>query len=202
MPSTTVFWFYLEIAHQCLFVRMAVEYLVFYRTGPSDGLDREYYHLQSLLVAMGNISKILWPVMRRGDKEGNDLRKARGRELREAIGIRRDSVLRSRVLRDTFEHLDERMDKWFGATKRSGFADRGIGSMEGVVNPRPEDRIRTFIPKTWTVVFCGKEFQLSPSIKAVCDLYDAVQKRISQPGHENRLLPGKIENEIDNAKKK
>jgi hypothetical protein len=89
------------------------------------------------------------------------------------------------------------MDKWFGATKRSWFADRGIGSMEGVINPRPEDRIRLFIPKTWTVVFCGKEFQLAPSIKAVCDLYDAVQKRISQPGHEIKLFRAEIEDEID-----
>jgi hypothetical protein len=52
------------------------------------------------------------------------------------------------------------------------------------------------------VVFCGKEFQLSPSIKAVWDLYGAVQKRISQPGHEIRLLPAEIEEEIDNAIKK
>jgi hypothetical protein len=199
MPTLAVFWFYQEIAHQCQFARMSIEYLISCRTRTSDGLSREYYHVQSLLVAMGNISKILWPIMKRGDKNGNELRKARGNELRESLGIKRDSALRNRELRDTFEHFDERMDKWFGATDRQRFSDRNIGSWEGVIIPRAEDRLRTFIPETWTIIYCGKEFQLSPAIKAICELYDAAQRKMCQPGKEIRLLPAEIEEEIGAA---
>jgi bifunctional DNA-binding transcriptional regulator/antitoxin component of YhaV-PrlF toxin-antitoxin module len=197
MPSLAVFWFYQEIAHQCQFVRMSIEYLISCRTRTSNGLSREYYHVQSLLIALGNISKILWPIMKRGDKKGNELRKARGKELREALGIKHGSALESRVLRDTFEHLDERMDKWFGAADRRGFSDKNVGSMEGVIIPRAEDKLRTFIPETWTIVYCGKEFKLSPAIKAVCELYDAVQRKTCQPGKEEKLLSVEIMKDID-----
>lgn len=196
MPSLTVFWFYQEIAHQCMFAKMSIEYLISCRTRTSNGLNREYYHIQSLLVALGNISKILWPIMKRGDKKGNELRKARGKELREALGIKHGSALESRLLRDTFEHFDERMDKWFGAADRWRFSDRNVGSM---LESMAEDKLRTFIPKAWTIIYCEKEFKLSPAIKAVCELYDAVQRKIGQPGKERKLLSEEIAKEINDA---
>lgn len=199
MTSMAAFWFYQELAHQCLLVKMAVEYLISCRTRPSDGLNREYYHLQCLLVALGNISKILWPPMKRGNKELCELQKDRGSELIKTLNIKNGSILKRRMLRNTFEHLDERMDKWHSVTKRNGFSDWNVGSMESAFIPRPEEQIRTFIPDKWIVVYCGEEFQLAPFIKEVVFLFDAVQKRIGQPGHEIKLLSAEIENEIDNA---
>ena len=210
MPSLAVFWFYQEIEHQCMFVKMAVEDIVSCRTADNKGLFREYYYLQVLLSSLGNISKILWPIAKKKNKVSTaspstpcspllQLREARGRELREALNIKTGSPLKSRKLRDTFEHFDERMDEWFRKTERHGFSDRNVGSFEGTTVPRPSERLRTFVPETWTMVYCGREFKLSPTIRAVCGLYAEIQLKICQPGKHRGLLSEDILQELIEA---
>jgi hypothetical protein len=116
MTSLAMFWFYQEIEHQCMFVKMAVEDIISCRTTDTRGLFREYYYIQVLLSALGNISKTLWPIGRNKNNKITELRETRGNELREALNIKNNSPLKSRKLRDTFEHFDERMDEWFGKT--------------------------------------------------------------------------------------
>ena len=182
-----------------MFVKMAVEDIISCRTTDTRGLFREYYYIQVLLSALGNISKILWPIGRNKDTELLELRKARGRDLREALNIKDDSPLESRKLRDIFEHFDEKMDEWFRKTERHGFSDRNVGSLEGVTVPRPSERLRTFVPETWTIVYCGREFKLSPAIRAVCGLYDEIQLNICQPGKHRDLLSEDILKELIEA---
>jgi hypothetical protein len=171
---------------------MAIEDLNTCRTKNTIGLNREYYFLQSLLTALGNISKMLWPIIKRNDEEGNELRRARGNELRKALNVKDDSALKNRALRDLFEHFDERMDEWFGADDRRGFSDRNVGSMEGVIVPSGIEPLRTFVPKTWTLIFRKKEFKLYPAIEAVNELCEAVQSKIGQPGKRIKRLPGEV----------
>jgi len=154
------------------------------RTTNTTGLNREYYFLQSLLTALGNISKILWPIEKRNDKRGNELRKA--------LNVKDDSALKNRELRNLFEHFDERMDEWFEAADRRGFSDRNVSSMEGVIVPSVIERLRTFVPETWTLIFREKEFKLYPAIEAVNELYEAVQSKIGQPGKRIKRLPGEV----------
>jgi hypothetical protein len=61
--------------------------------------------VQSILVAVGNISKILWP---------NEKYKIRGERLRELLKIEKDNLLSSRKFRNNFfEHYDERVEEYF-----------------------------------------------------------------------------------------
>jgi hypothetical protein len=184
------FYFVHELAEQCMFVRMAKIDLKACKAMDTHGLNRHYYFLQSLLTALGNISKILWPIMKKGDEQGNEIRETRGKELREALNVKGDSALRSRKLRDTFEHFDERMDTWFGAEERQRFSDRNVGSMEGVIIPSEKDRLRTFDTETWTLTCLGKKFELSPAIKEAYELYEAIQEKTGQPGKKVQPLPG------------
>ncbi len=199
MTSLPVFWFFQEIVHQCLFVRMAVEDIISCRTADTKGLCREYYYIQILLSAVGAISKILWPIERSMGKKLIELRRARGNELRQALNVKDDSPLKNRELRDIFEHFDERMDEWFQKTERRGFSDRNIGSFERVLMPPPSERLRIFISQTWTVIYCDKEFRLSPAIRAVHSLYDEVQHQTCKPGRIRKLFPDEIISELDEA---
>jgi hypothetical protein len=60
--------------------------------------------IQSILVAAGNASKLLWGSSR-GKEEEREL-------LREAAGVADDSPLKSRKIRNAFEHIDERLEDW------------------------------------------------------------------------------------------
>jgi hypothetical protein len=205
-----------------MFVKMAVEDIISCRTTDTRGLFREYYYIQVLLSALGNISKILWPIRKKksnlallsalgnifrtlwpiGRNKNNkitELREARGNELREALNIKTNSSLKSRALRDIFEHFDEKMDEWFRKTERPGFSDRNVGSFEGVTVPRSSERLRTFVPETWTIIYCGREFKLSPAIIAVCGLYAEIQLKICQPGKHRDLLSEDILQELIEA---
>jgi len=185
MMSLATFYFIQELAEQCMFVRMAKIDLKKCRRTDNYGLDREYYYLQSLLIALGNISKILWPIKQ---KNAN-----RGIELRTTLNIKDDSALKNRNLRNLFEHFDEKADEWFEDADRRGFSDRSVGSMEGINIPSEKDRLRVFVPETWTLTCLGKEYKLGPAIQAAYELYEAIQNTIGQPGKKVQPLPGEFD---------
>ncbi|MGA2532107.1 MAG: hypothetical protein ABSG19_03625 [Candidatus Aminicenantales bacterium] len=168
-----------------MFVKMAKIDLKKCRTTDNYGLDREYYYLQSLLIALGNISKILWPIKKKNEN--------RGIELRSALNVKDDSPLKNRDLRNLFEHFDEKVDEWFGAAERQGFSDRNVGSMEGVIIPSEKGRLRVFDPETWTLTCLGEEYKLGPVIQAAYELYEAIQNRVGQPGKKVQPLPGELD---------
>lgn len=60
--------------------------------------------IQSILIAAGNISKILWP---------QEKYKSRGEKLRELLYIDNSNPLSNRKFRNHFEHYDERIEKSF-----------------------------------------------------------------------------------------
>lgn len=61
--------------------------------------------IQSILVAAGNVSKILWPISKY---------KMRGQRLRQLLNVENNSILSNRKFRNAFfEHYDERVEEWF-----------------------------------------------------------------------------------------
>jgi len=184
MMSMATFYFIHELAEQCTFARMAKIDLKKCRTTNNFGLNREYYYLQSLLIALGNISRILWPIKKYENRRI---------ELRTILEVKDDSILRNRDLRNLFEHFDERADDWFAAEERRAFSDRNVGSKEGVATPSEKDRLRTFNPETWTLTCIGREFKLHPAIQAAYELYEKIQEKTGQPGKKVKPLPGEFD---------
>jgi hypothetical protein len=85
----------------------------------SHDADRIFRALQNVLNAGANISKLLW---------GQKGKRAEARKrLRESIGIHDDSPLRQVSMRNNFEHMDERIDRWWAESSRHNYADRTIG---------------------------------------------------------------------------
>lgn len=72
--------------------------------------------IQSILVAAGNVSKILLPP----DKKY----KLRGERLRQMLKVENDNVLLNRKFRNNFfEHYDSRIDEWFSNNPSAVYID-------------------------------------------------------------------------------
>src|ERR1700744_1808629 len=61
--------------------------------------------IQSILVAVGNVSKILWPI--------KEKHKIRGKKLRQLLKVENNSPLSSLEFLNHFEHYDERIEEHF-----------------------------------------------------------------------------------------
>jgi len=63
--------------------------------------------IQEGLTHAASLSRYFWPM-----KTGGRLAAARGERLRTAFELTDESPLKSRLLRNTFEHFDERLDRF------------------------------------------------------------------------------------------
>lgn len=70
--------------------------------------------IQSILISSGNISKILWPIRKYEE---------RGKKLRKLLKIDSESVLKSRIFRNKFEHYDELLDDFFENENTCSYTD-------------------------------------------------------------------------------
>ena len=105
-----------EIITQSKFAEMAAAQL----TKTSDSVE-VWGSIQSILVAVANVSKILWPVKKY---------MARGKQLRELLGIDDDNLLSDRTFRNHFEHYDERIEEWFDSNDSVVYMDSAIDPFE------------------------------------------------------------------------
>jgi len=109
--------------------------------------------IQSFLTATANISKILW---------GSEPAVAPARApLREALKVSDASPLRSRRMRNNFDHFDARVDTWWGKSPTHNFVDMNFGDMATMIEGVPEDDMfRNMDLYTGDVVFWGQRYNL------------------------------------------
>lgn len=70
--------------------------------------------IQSILIAAGNVSKILWPQPKYI---------SRGEKLRKLLNVDNSNPLSDRKFRNHFEHYDERIEVWFKNQPSSVYRD-------------------------------------------------------------------------------
>lgn len=104
--------------------------------------------------AAANVSKALW-----GPRDKPRVAAAR-QPLRESLGVSDDSPLRDVSMRNHFEHLDERLDRWWKNSPTHNFVDAGIGPVSGIVGVPDSEMFRTYDPATGNLVFWGELFNL------------------------------------------
>lgn len=109
--------------------------------------------IQSILVAAGNVSKILWPA-RKAYTE-------RGKQLRALIGVDDNNLLSDRTFRNHFEHYDERIEEWFDANNSAVYLDSRIDPFEGGAFGLPRQFHRSYNPITQVLSFREKSIDLS-----------------------------------------
>ncbi len=161
-----------ELRLQCRFAQFAFLHVTSLLSKPpadAGGIEAYnkliWYALHNLLIAAGNVSKMLWPP--------RATYRARGEQLRGELAIPEESPLRSRALRDHFEHLDERLETWEGGPGRMLF-DMNIGPVNafiGMVHGAQVSHVfRNFDPATGEVIFAGERFDLPSVIGAIREL--------------------------------
>jgi hypothetical protein len=149
-----------EIAFQSELAARAAERLVT-STDQVDSVDI-WSAIQSILVAAGNVSKILWPARRRYDP--------RGTMLRELLGVDEDSALSDRKLRNHFEHYDERLEDWLSSNHSVVYVDQIIGSLSGYLRDFPQNAHRNYDPATQILAFRGEAISLRSLLESLKEI--------------------------------
>lgn len=158
--------FIYEVQHQCKFADLAFQDIV--GALHEATADRVFLAAHTFLVAVGNISKLLWPTKRSCE--------ARGHELRGLLQVSDDSVLKSRSFRDHFEHFDERLDKWVNSSKCKNFADSNIGPPGFISGLDPEDWMRNLDSTSLTLTFHGDSYNIPEIMEALKPICAAAQR--------------------------
>lgn len=118
-----------------------------------------FYALQNLLNAAADVSKALWG--KAGSKPADRQRYEARQQLRDSIGIKDTSPLRTVTVRNKFEHYDENLDKWWKQPRNHFMADLNIGSKDrSIVGIDEIDKFRHYDSATNIAIFWGVEFNI------------------------------------------
>jgi len=137
---------------------------------------RVFFSIQNLLNAAANISKAFW---------GQRGRFAAERQaLRDSVGIPDTSPLRDVNMRNNFEHLDERLDKWWAESARHNHADLNIGPIGAIAGLDDIDMFRLFDPHSTEIVFWSQRFNLQSLIDEVQRVLPTLRAEAAKPHWE------------------
>lgn len=127
--------------------------------------------IQSILVATGNISKILSPIYKKYE--------ARGNRLRELLKVGDDNPLLDRKFRNYFEHYDERIEELFNNTSSVVYRDLAMNpSFRGASAANVHRGYNSF---NNTLIFRGQVLDLNKVSKALeeilnnCKIYSNLE---------------------------
>ncbi|MEP5610894.1 MAG: hypothetical protein ABJP45_01530 [Cyclobacteriaceae bacterium] len=116
--------------------------------------------IQSILVASGNVSKILWP----SRKES----RSRGMELRKMLQIEDNNILSSRKFRNLFEHYDERIEEWFSKQSSGVYTDLAMNPSQNSFMSQTVNRGYNSINNT--LVFRGEILDLNEVLNSLNEI--------------------------------
>ena len=143
-----------ELKIQCQFSAFALED-IHVALGASGNVDRIWFALQNFLNSAANISKMLWPVKSEYSERGEFLRKK--------YEISEKSSLKSRRVRNCFEHFDEHLHDWVISLDNNSVIDRNIGPARmwcptGNYENDKKYFLRNFDQSNFELLFRGEEF--------------------------------------------
>ena len=171
MEKTLLRQFQIEVERQCQFAMIALQDME-EASANSDG-KLFWYSVQGLLVAIGRISRLLWPP--------DPLFPKRGPELRESLGVGEDSPLRALEFVEHFEHFDKRLETWYVTSEHRRFFDSYTEPLDVLAETAPGDRFRGFQTEKNAVLFHGQTYELGPVSRAVEELQARAEEEMQKP---------------------
>ncbi|MGF1473867.1 MAG: hypothetical protein ACFB50_19270 [Rubrobacteraceae bacterium] len=160
-----------EVERQCRFAIMAFEDI---ETSRAMGSGRRFwFSIQNLLVALGRISRLLWPP--------EDSHSGRGRELRESLEAPADFPLRNREIVEYFEQFEERLENWYETSGSHRFFDSYTEPLDVLATTTQGDRFRGFDTENEAILFHGEMYRLQPLAEAVETLLDKAERETQKP---------------------
>lgn len=153
-----------EIVLQCKISQRAIQRL--YGTHEKFDDIETWCSIQTILVATGNISKILWPVKK-------DY-KPRSERLRQLLKVEKDSPLSSRKFRNHFEHYDERIEEYFKGVYGGVYDDLAMNPhlTSGIFGDTPRYTNRGYNSFNNTLVFRNEILDFDELFKALENIYE------------------------------
>ena len=146
-----------EIVTQSKFAERAAD-----RLAKSTDSVEVWGSIQSILVAAANVSKILWPV-------GKPYM-ARGKYLRQLLGVDDNNLLSDRTFRNHFEHYDERIEDWFDNNSSAVYMDSRIDPFEPTPWSLPQFSHRSYNPVRQTLTFRNESIDLAAVLSALAEI--------------------------------
>ncbi|MEO3408520.1 hypothetical protein AAFN85_31690 [Mucilaginibacter sp. CAU 1740] len=132
--------------------------------GTHDNFDNieTWCSIQSILVSVGNVSKILWP---------NEKYKTRGEKLRQLLKVKNDNALSNRKFRNHFEHYDERIEEYFKFNAQGVYIDLAMNPSlrSGIFGDEPLNTHRGYNSFNNTLVFRDETLDLNDILSAIDD---------------------------------
>src|ERR1700743_561975 len=117
--------------------------------------------IQSILVAAGNVSKILWP---------NEKYKIRGERLRQLLKVEKNNPLSNRKFRNNFfEHYDERVEEYFQVNSQGGYIDLAMNPSfrSGIFGDPPLNTHRGYNTFDNSLLFRNETLYLNEILEAL-----------------------------------
>lgn len=134
-------------------------------------MDQALPPFQGFIVAAGVISLIVFPRPRKPASAEGQRALARGVELRQLWEVPDDSPLANRNLRNSLEHIDERLEEWIDSTKPVRFSPFAIVPNTDYLHATGGDSIRVFIGTIpWRFVVYGEEQNVEVLVQAIKEL--------------------------------
>jgi hypothetical protein len=108
-----------------------------------------WQHVQAMVSCAANVSKLLWGQNGRLAKERAD--------MRAILNVPDTSLMRPTVMRNNFEHLDERIDRWYELPGPRIYVDGNVGPIRSAIRTDggSESYFRNFDPTTGELSFWG-----------------------------------------------
>jgi hypothetical protein len=162
MNSLAEMVFIFEIVQQVKFAKRASERLM--AASNSDHFDdlEVWSSIQSILIAAGNVSKILWPSRKTSA--------ARGERLRFLLKVEDQNLLSDRRFRNHFEHYDERIEDWFEKSPSAVYTDLSISPFKSIWGDYASSHHRAYNPLTQTLTFRGESVDFVILLNALEDI--------------------------------
>jgi hypothetical protein len=171
MEKTLLRHFQVEVERQCQFAMIALQDLE-EASANSDG-TLFWYSVQNLLLAVGRISRLLWPP--------DPLFPNRGAELRESLSVGEDSPLKALEFVEHFEHFDRRLETWYVTSEHRRFFDSYTEPLDVLAETAPEDRFRGYETEKNAVLFHGETYELGPVSRAIEELQRRAEEEMQKP---------------------
>lgn len=177
-----------EIQRNCDFALLAYEDMIYRSqvntTSDKTFLDRLWMSVVSFLIAVANISKILWPSQPPKCQQCNyqpllepEVSLCRT-QLRAILHIDEDSPLGKRSFRNFFEHYDFQLQDWIKEVNNREVFDSNIGPIESVIKGSDKSRliIRQFDQHKRIIYFRNREYHIIPVVDALKELKVKTEK--------------------------
>lgn len=149
-------------------------------------MDMFWYFIQTAILYSGNVSKLLWPSYRK--KRGKDGKYSFTPEhkkyikerliLRETLQINKNSTVKNKRLRNSFEHIDERMEEHNFIL----FADKNIGNsvmninITGITEEEQRKKMfRFYNSETSELLFYGESIIIKDLYEDMIDIRNKIK---------------------------